>query len=175
MYSTAFFHIDLHTQNSKSHFGLQPIQVSAPHPLTTPIVAMAGSSSDPAVTGPAAFAAMQEHNRPDLVSKQAAEIKDQAAKIKDQAAEIEGLKRKVEESNNALGNALDDRSEMVHKAIKLRTRMINFQSNMQPQLVHRKRVIFNAGMHVLMDSIFEIAPLEREDISEEEEEGEDGQ
>ena len=112
---------------------------------------MAGSSSDPAVTGPLAFAAVQEHNRPDLVSKQAAEIEDQAAKIKDQAAEIEGLKRKVEESNNALGNALDDRNEIVHKAIKIRTRMMNFQSNMQPELQYQQRVIFNVGMNVFRE------------------------
>ena len=65
---------------------------------------MAGSSSDSA--GPAAFAAVQQHNRPDTITKQAAEIKDQAAEIKD-------LKRKLQESSHALESAWDDRIEVV--------------------------------------------------------------
>ena len=129
---------------------------------------MAGSSSDSA--GPAAFAAMQAHNRETTIAEQAKEIKDQAAEIQD-------LKRKLQQSNHALENAWDehhellgDRNEMVHKAIKLRTRMINFQSNMQPTLSELPAAAFNAGMNVLTERISDIAPLEWVDSSEEEEE-----
>ena len=129
--------------------------------LTTPIVAMAG---------PAAFAVVQEHSREDTIKKQAKEIKDQAAEIQD-------LKRKLHQSNQELENAWDEhyellgeRNEVVHKAIKVRTRMINFQSNMQPTLSELPAAAFNAGMNVLTARISDIAPLEWEDSSEEEEE-----
>ena len=81
--------------------------------MTTPIVAITGSSSDPAVTGPAAFAAVQEHNRPDTINKQAAEIKD--------------LKRKVQE-------LLNDRIDMVEQMIELKSDMVEQHNHVQSEL-----------------------------------------
>ena len=115
---------------------------------------MAGSSSDPAVTGPAAFAAVQEHNREDTINKQ--------------AAEIQGLKRKVEELNREVLKALLDHSDTSRKAVKLRTRMLHFSDKMDAGF--RDQDQRRAHMAELEHRILEIAPMEWDDSSEEGEE-----
>ena len=124
---------------------------------------MAGSSSDSA--GPAAFAAMQAHNRETTIAEQAKEIKD--------------LKRKVEE-------LLDDRVRMVERVFELKSDMVEQHNHVQSELDRMStpdgydetgnprgnqalRNIIGNGSTALEEKITDIIPLEwRED-----EEGED--
>ena len=132
---------------------------------------MAGSSSDPAVTGPAAFAAVQLHNRETTIADQAKEIKD--------------LKRKLEEQKQSTSKVFEDRNEIVAKAIKLRTKMIKHHDQMMgiidyaPPPVREQALCdtFNADSAELENRILDIAPSEWEDSSEEgdEEEGDEAE
>ena len=132
---------------------------------------MAGSSSYPAVTGPAAFAAVQEHNREDTINKQAAEIR--------------GLKRKVKELLNA-------RIDMVEQLVELKTDMVEQHNHVESELervvtadaydltTHPRsfqtlRNIIGNGSTDLEEKITAIIPPEWRSSSEEEEESEDDQ
>ena len=132
---------------------------------------MAGSSSDPAVTGPAAFAAGQEYNREDTINKQAAEIR--------------GLKRKVKELLNA-------RIDMVKQIVELESDMVKQHHQVQSELDRMStpdgydqagnprgnqalRNIIGNGSTDLEEKITAIIPPEWRSSSEEEEESEDDQ
>ena len=65
---------------------------------------MAGSSSDPAVTGPAAFAAVQEYNREDTINKQAKEIQALKRKVEQMQTEVTWYKWS---SNQIIGDIND--------------------------------------------------------------------
>ena len=132
---------------------------------------MAGSSSDLAVTGPAAFAAVQEHNRPDTINNQAAEIKD--------------LKRKVSQLNDRLYEARD-----MCRDLKRYTQDCNDNLRVELRKVAEERGYDQSGWPVGFTSLYntyaegpgsileafdEIAEDENEDENEDGEEEEEAE
>ena len=145
---------------------------------------MAGSSSDPAVTGPAAFAAVQEYNREDTINKQAKEIQALKRRVEQMQTEVTWYKWS---SNQIIGDINDHKRacydlkqvmqdcnrqirEELDKVAKERGYEYPQNWPSEASALEQLRNLFANGPGSMEETMEELAPSE--DESEEEEEAE---